>query len=410
MLQTLRTARSRDLETPSFPETDALGTNVLSVAVVGPDERRREIVAGALTGSFCGLMRQVPFYPEMDQIPKLVEMNYDVVIMDLDSNPEYALEVIENLCAHSQATVMVFSGTSDPELMIRCMRAGAREFLALPLQAGALPEAMVRASVRRTSTRSPKKADGRLCVFWGAKGGSGVTTIATNFAVSAAREAEQKVLLIDLDLPLGDLSLNLGMSSQYSAVDALQNFHRLDANFLSRLTAVHESGVSVLGSPGKLVPVDLSHEAVDKLIQVARQEYDTVVVDSGSRMDLTGTSLFGNDALLYLVSQVSIPELRNSNRLVGELFAGTMGRLQIILNRYSASSLGVDEEHITRALTRRADWKVPEDVATARKMQVSATPLALGDSAIARAIRQMARTACGLSAEPEKKKKIIGLF
>jgi pilus assembly protein CpaE len=404
----LKTAWSSDLETPTFQDTDALGGNVLSVAVIGPDERRREMIAGALAGSFCGVMRQLPFYPDMDHISKLIELNYDVVIMDLDSNPEYALDVVENLCAASQATVMMYTASADTELMIRCMRAGARELLSLPLNSGALPEAMVRASVRRSSVRTSKKAEGRLCVFWGAKGGSGVTTVATNFAVSTAREAEQKVILIDLDLPLGDVALNLGITPQYSTVDALQNHRRLDANFLSRLTVAHSSGISVLAAPGKLMPTQLSTAAVDKLINVARQEFDCVVVDSGSHFDLTATTLFAQDALIYLVSQVSIPELRNSNRLVSELFSGATPRLQIVLNRFSNSSLA--EEHITKALTRRADWKLPDDIATARKTQVAATPMALGDSVIARTIRQMARTATGLSAEPEKKKKIIGLF
>lgn len=396
------------METPTFQDTDALGGNVLSVAVIGPDERRRETVASAIAGSFCGVMRQLPFYPDMDQIPKLIDLNYDVVIMDLDSNPEFALDIVESLCAKSQATVMLYSTSPDPELMIRCMRAGAREFLTLPLTPGALPEAMIRASVRRSGARNAKKADGRLCVFWGAKGGSGVTTVATNFAISAAREAEEKVILIDLDLPLGDVALNLGITPQYSTVDALQNHHRLDANFLSRLTVAHSSGISVLASPGKMMPVQITAEAVDRLINVARQEFDCVVVDTGSRFDLAETAVFSQDAFIYLVSQIGIPELRNANRLVSELFSGATPRLQIVLNRFNNATL--DEEHITKALTRRADWKVPEDVASARKMQITATPLALGESGVARIIRQMARTSAGLSAEPEKKKKIIGLF
>ena len=48
------------------------------------------------------------------------------------------------MCAKSQATVMVYSSVADSELMIRCMRAGAREFLSLPFPPGAMAEAMVR--------------------------------------------------------------------------------------------------------------------------------------------------------------------------------------------------------------------------------------------------------------------------
>jgi pilus assembly protein CpaE len=43
-------------------------------------------------------------------------------------------------------------------------------------------------------------------------------------------------------------------------------------------------------------------------------------------------------------------------------------------------------------------------------MQNTATPLVMGDSGVARVIRQMARTACGINPEPEKKKSLFGLF
>jgi pilus assembly protein CpaE len=149
---------------------------------------------------------------------------------------------------------------------------------------------------------------------------------------------------------------------------------------------------------------------VNKLIQVARQEFDTVVVDAGSRFQFLGTGLFAQDATIFLVSHVGISELRNSNRILSELFPANLPKVEIILNRHSSSALGVDEEHITKALTRPAKWRVPEDKATVREMQNTATPLALGESQVARVIRQMARTACGMNGEPEKKKKLMGLF
>jgi pilus assembly protein CpaE len=396
----------------TFPETEALGAHVLSIALIGPDERSRMAVAEAFLGSASGVPRQLPFYPEIDQIPKLVELDFDVIILDLDSDPETALDLVESLCAQSTSTVMVYSSHSDSELMIRCMRAGAREFLSLPFAPGTVAEAMVRASVRRVPSRPPstKKPDGKLYVFFGAKGGTGVTTLASNFALSVARESAQKTLLIDLDVPFGDVALGLGLNASYSIADALQNSARLDANFLSRLLISHESGLSVLAAPGKVSKIEVTSEAVNRLMSVARQEFEHVIVDSGSRLDLTSTALFEPDATVFLVAQVGISELRNSNRFISEYFAADFPKLEVVLNRYSASSLGIDEEHITRALTRRAQWKIPDDHATIRKLQASAAPLMLNDSPISRSIRQMARAACGVTAEPEKKKKIIGLF
>jgi pilus assembly protein CpaE len=108
---------------------------------------------------------------------------------------------------------------------------------------------------------------------------------------------------------------------------------------------------------------------------------------------------------VYLITQVSIAELRNSNRLISEFFQLPTPKLEVVLNRFTANTLGIDEENITKALTRSARWRIPNDYVTVQRAQNTATPLAQGDSAIASIIRQMARTACGLPAVPEKKRR-----
>jgi Flp pilus assembly CpaE family ATPase len=377
---------------------------VLSIALIGPDEERRKAASAALAGCQGGEIREFSTYPpSLDDVPRLLEQHYDVIIIDLDSHPEYALELVESICANGSATVMVYSAKADAELLVRCMRAGAREFLTMPFAQSTMAEALVRASARRPATRIPKKTGGRLLVFLGAKGGDGVTTLACNFAVSLAQESGQSTLLVDLDLPLGDAALNLGVVAEYSTINALQNSNRLDASFLSRLLVKHSSGVSVLAAPGKFPQYQASNEAIDRLISVARQDFDNVVIDMGSRLDLMGTSLFKDGSTVYLVIQAGIAGLRNSNRLISQYFSAADPKLEIVLNRFESRSMGVSEDQITKALTRPAQWKIPNDYNAVRRMQTTAIPLALEDSPISRLIRQMARTACGLPAIPEKK-------
>jgi Flp pilus assembly CpaE family ATPase len=386
------------------PYSNSPGGDPLSIALIGPDEGRRQKAVSALAECQSVEIREFPAYPEsFDEVPRLLEQDYDVVIIDLDSNPEYALELVESICVNSPATVMVYSMQGSPELLVRCMRAGAREFFPLPFTHSIMVEALARAAVRRPATRLRKKSMGKLMVFLGAKGGDGVTTLACNFAVALAQESRQSTLLIDLDLPLGDAALNLGITSEYSTLNALQNSDRLDLNFFSKLLVKHSSGLFVLAAPGKFPQFQASHEAVDRLLEVARQGFDNIVVDIGSRLDLLDTSLFRKGSTVYLVVQTSIAGLRNSNRLISQLFSGSVPKLEIVLNRFELRSLGVSEDQISKALTRPAQWKIPNDYAAVRRMQHTAIPLALEDSPISRLVRRMARTACGLPATPQKK-------
>jgi pilus assembly protein CpaE len=393
---------------PQYPES--IGATALSIALIGPTEELRSAAMRAIAGPGGNDVREFTSYPaSLDEVPKMLTHRYDIVLMDLDADPEYALELVENISAGGTITVMVYSEKADPELLVRCMRAGAREFMTLPFDSNLVAESLVRAAARRPVTRSTKKAAGRLLTFIGAKGGSGVTTLACNFAVALAQDPNQKTLLIDLDLPLGDAALNLGIAAEYSTINALQSTSRLDASFLSQLLVKHSSGVSVLAAPGKFIPFEASDEAIDRLFEVARQDFDNVVVDWGSRVDFSGTSLLKQSTTIYLVTQAGIPELRNSNRLISQFFTGPGPRLEIVVNRFEPRSLGVAEEHITKALTRPAQWKIPNDYPSVRKMQINATPLVLADSPIARLIKQMARAATG-QVETQTKKKGFSLF
>lgn len=129
---------------------------------------------------------------------------------------------------------------------------------------------------------------------------------------------------------------------------------------------------------------------------MARQNFDYVVVDIGSRMDLKDTKFFEESAILYPVTQVGITELRNSNRMISQFFASRGPNLQVIANRYNPHASQLNHKQIEKALTRPIDWRVPDDYAIARRTHNTAAPLAMEDSPIARAIRRMARKACGL--------------
>jgi pilus assembly protein CpaE len=390
-------------------DPDALGTNTLSIALIGPEGTNRKAMASALAGSQTNATREFPAYPGLDDLPQLLSAEYDVIIIELDSNPEHALDLVENICGNSSTTVMVYSAQADSELLVRCMRAGAREFITAPIVPTAIAEALVRASVRRPAARGGKKALGKLFVFASAKGGSGVTTVASNFALMLAKESGQSTVLIDLDLPLGNVAIDLGITTQFSTANAIESSDRLDSNLLTTLLTKHRSGLSVLAAPDRYVPVPLSDQAVEKLLNVARQDFDNVVIDAGSSIGATCKTLFKGANIVYLITQVSISGLRNSNRVISEFFSSGGPQLEIVLNRFLPRSLGIDEENITKALTRPVNWKIPSDYLAARRAQNTATPLAMEDSPISQVIRQMARTACGLPGTPDKKKK-FGLF
>jgi Flp pilus assembly CpaE family ATPase len=292
---------------------------------------------------------------------------------------------------------MVYSEKAGRELAARSMHAGAREYLVLPFDQHALGKALDRARIGlHGKPRSAPKAPGDLEVFFGAKGGAGVTTIACNLAIALAREPGHSTLLIDLAVPLGDAALNLGIAADHSTGDALREAERLDGSLLQTFLARHRSGVFVLAAPSKVPEAEPSKAGLNKLIAVARQQFDHVIVDAGSRIDLMGTDLFQGASTVYLVTQAGISELRNSNRLISQFFGEAGPNLEIVLNRFAPHlQAGVNEEVVTKALGRPVRWKIPDDHDATRQMQSTGATLSPADSPISRLILEMAGSVAG---------------
>lgn len=152
---------------PNFgtKHADAIGSELLSVALIGPDEARRSAVASALAQTHRANVREFDSYPpEFEHMQRLLA-SFHIVILDLDSEPKVALELVERANASDAATIMVYSENADPKLAVRSMRAGASECLLLPIEQGTVEDALVRAAaVVREKPLPAEKTLGRLIV------------------------------------------------------------------------------------------------------------------------------------------------------------------------------------------------------------------------------------------------------
>jgi pilus assembly protein CpaE len=310
--------------------------------------------------------------------------------------------VIESLCRRDVAmTVMAASSHNDIALLQRSMQAGAREFLLEPIQPEVLIGAFERAAARRPEAG---KTLGKTLTFIPSKGGSGATTIATNFAVALTKESGSKVVIVDLDIERGEVAAGLGMTASFSVLDGLMNPDRLDREFLATLLLRHTSGLAVLGAPERYQVSRATVEGADKLFAILREEFDYVVVDAAACRGELQDILFALPGTIYLVTETSFPALRNAHRLLSYLSEKDRSRdVEIVLNRFDSRHGAVNERSATKTLARPVNWKIPNSYEAARAAEDSGVPLAMEDSPIRRVLVEMARSTCGKPLTPEKK-------
>jgi pilus assembly protein CpaE len=403
--------RSEELEEvrgPVASQQQLIRMKPVSVVMMGPDDARRRALADALGKNQATVFREFGSYPNLNHLIKATGLNCDVVMIDLDADPETALDLVESICARNNSiTVMVYSHVPQPDLLMRCMRAGAREFLVEPISNDALAEALIRAAARRQELDRNKKLSGQMLVFLGSKGGAGVTTVASNFALALAKESDKKVALIDLNLQLGDVALVLGMKPRYSVRDALANTNRLDAEFVSTLLEVHNSGLAVLCAADEYAPAaGVEDRGLEKLLYLLQDQFAYLVVDAGSAVATGGLAIGELADAIYLVTQVDVPSLRNSQRIISHLQSVMPDgrRLEVVANRCDGRKIEISLENIEKTIAAPVKWKMPNDYHSVHRSQNTGIPLVSESLPISKVLVQMARAACGKEVEPPKRR------
>jgi pilus assembly protein CpaE len=169
----------------------------------------------------------------------------ELVIVDTRDDGGTAMDVIERYRSRlPAATIFAIAAEARPDVIIQSMRAGANEFFTWPPPDATIQEAVRKAAARSAATSAQPKA--MTMVFFGVKGGAGTTTVAVNTGVEIARLGKRPTIIVDLKPGLGEVALFLGVRSRFTLLDALDNAHKLDAQFFKSLVVNHKSGLDIL--------------------------------------------------------------------------------------------------------------------------------------------------------------------
>ncbi len=315
---------------------------------------------------------------------ELLRLDYaevSIVFVDLGSDSAKALELTRILIGRQADRPVVLVGpTSDPELLLAGLRAGASEFIGRPLDV-----ATIRESLSRLSPRAPKGSgrparDARLFAVLSGKGGTGVTTVATNLAVTLAKTTQRKTLLLDFD-ELGTAGLLLGLWPRYTFQDLVKNFHRMDDELLESMVEHHETGVDLLASPlDSSEAVAISRENTVRVIESVKGSYDYVVMDLGRSLAPWIDAALAESTDVLVISTAEVTSIRNAKRMLERVersFKGMKSGIRVVVNQFTSGATNVRLDELKGTLGYPVFRTLPRDDESALLAADTGKPLVL---------------------------------
>lgn len=184
------------------------------------------------------------------------------------------LDQLAEVCV-AGTKVVVVGPVNDIRLYRELMAKGVADYLPAPVAARQLADSLT--GLFADPASAPRA---RIVACWGARGGTGSSTMAQNLAWAAARHLGERVILIDLDLAFGTSILAFNLEAKQTVADALANPERLDEVLMDRCMAEYDDHLQVLAAPGDgRSRSAIAPEAVEHMVELASRLGALVVLD-----------------------------------------------------------------------------------------------------------------------------------
>jgi pilus assembly protein CpaE len=347
-------------------------------------------------------------YPMRHQLAEVLSSETpNLCLLEIGDPPEPGLALIPDLLRiEAKLPIIVVLANNNPELVLRCLRQGASDFLIPPFTSEQVEGALQKIS--RLQPTHPANSGKVYCIM-PAKGGCGASTIASNLAYQMKR-GDKRILLADLDPLAGTLSFLLKIKSNYSFMDALARSHDIDGE-LWKAVVTSRQGVDVMLSPEVMTEGMSELKDASSIIEYARGTYDIVVLDTGGVYGEWNLSQAQLADEILLVTTNELTSLQAVQRALTYLDANNIGRfkLRLIVNRYDRHK-GLSKDVIGTALHIDIFHIMPSDYEAIQKSLMEGKPLGTATSFGKSVIGLVDRLAGSSEAPNKKNSSLSGLL
>lgn len=291
------------------------------------------------------------------------DLGPETIFIDIDIDLKGGLALAGHLKNSMPGTALFFvSQKKDPDTILAGLKAGIDDFLLLPGNSKELSSCVQKALGR---IESGGRSGENTAVF-SIKGGQGVTSIATNLADQIHLLSKDRVILVDMNLFMGDVGVFLDFPSTYTIFDMLKDIERMDENLLFSSLNRHDRGFYILAAPDEVSDADqVSGKDITRILSILSTYFDHIIIDLPHNFTEKNLAVIdAADTLLLLVQQSTpvIKSVQNALNFFEELGYDET-RVKIVLNRHMEKS-ELTKNDISYVLNRPVYASIKNDFAS----------------------------------------------
>lgn len=333
--------------------------------IIDRDETSRNIIKSYLVEAG-EAEPEAEFYDVDSANDFVLNMPQGIVFADISDFPEKSLNLITEIKEKRKDIVVVaLSNRASTDIIIKAMRAGAKEFVTKPVIKTEFFEVVN--SLKEDLQNTDTKESCRIISTFSNKGGIGKTSIAVNLAVELAQLTKDKVALIDLNLQLGDVATFLDMTPPFAMDYIANNIQNLgEEALLKTMSRYKNTSLYVIADPLNIdKSQDITAEQIKNILTTLKKTFSYIVIDIGTNIDSKTITALDMSDLILLIAIVNLPAIRSMQRCM-ELFEKlgySKEKIKLVLNRYIENE-DIKATDIEEVVKQKVYWKIPNNYLT----------------------------------------------
>ncbi|HKL42543.1 MAG TPA: response regulator [Clostridia bacterium] len=306
----------------------------------------------------------------VDAIKKTEKLSPDVVLMDINMPVMDGLQATEEISKnYPHVVVIIMSVQDDSDYLKKAMLSGAKEYIFKPFSTDDFVNTVLK-TVEKDLERKSKisivnkeKKSAEIISVFSAKGGTGKSVLAFNFALKLSKKEGNKVLLIDGDFLFGDVGV-LVDEKPIKTIENLVDDMAFESYAIMKEYITETSyNIDTLLAPKRPENAEkITKTNIEEILKITKKEYDYIIIDLGTNYNNSTLTFLDLSDQIFMITLMDLMSIKNTKigiDVMKSLDYDT-DKLKLIVNQYNKKN-NISATKLKKYLNYEVYFKVPED-------------------------------------------------
>jgi len=306
-----------------------------------------------------------------DGLAAIATFQPDIIIVDMRMPDMTGFDILQNLRRdprYHAIPVIFLTSVQTLQDKLKAFELGADDYLIKPFEPEELAARLDILARRAKALQLTNKLDETLqlkptiVVVHSLRGGSGVSSLAANLAISFYQIWEKPTILIDTAIATGQVGLLLNKSPRNTLGKfADLQIPEIEDSMFEDLITKHDSGIQFIAAPRFPIAIDVfTDEFWQLMFGKINEMFDFIVIDTPHDFSDSVISNLMNASTILLVVGPEMGSLRVavSALKIYEQLAIPVDNIKLVLNQNFPGST-IDRNQLQKALGRQFDFEIP---------------------------------------------------